>query len=51
MEAVRPAGDSQMITSRIRRSECVFGAVEGRVSSTQPPGPLINKFMYEEEQN
>jgi len=48
MEVLRPDGDSQMITSRIRRSECVFGLWR-EVRGTQPPGPLINKFMYEEE--
>ncbi len=40
-------GDSQMITPRIHRGECVFG-LRREVSGTQPPALLINKFMYEE---
>lgn len=48
MEVVQLDGDSQMITPRIHRRECVF-ELWREVSGTQSPGLLINKFMYEEE--
>lgn len=48
MEVLQLGGDSQMTTPKIHRSERVLGPWR-EVSGTQPPGLLINKFMYEEE--